>query len=230
MYKITLEKETDGLAFKNSFWNGEKSLEIYPVTVLTGNNGSGKTAIINAIMRGAGGIIEVSSLEESASYEGIGLGYGKEFGKIKNSYLPDEVFYHNAVFQTAGRGWVDCELDTTRIFAKRQSHGEFLQCMLQRHWELHIKNKHRICLSLIDEIETGLSCETLRSTVAFLGILTEWIMEQAHKDQKPRIALIISTQNPEVVFELVSKGALRIDLGGWKNGDPFAKCLEGLVK
>lgn len=229
-YSIILTKEIDGLAFNNSLWKGKESVEIFsPVTVLTGNNGTGKTAILNAIALGCGVDLGFTSLSESKH---DGYQYPRcletdisKFGTIKNSYQPDEVFFNSPLAHIKGNSTVETELDLFRIFMGwNKSHGEGLTNLSNRHFTLCGKfmydNKDKCCINLMDEPEAGLSLEAIHDMVDCLRKISIYC---TNKNGTARMSMIITTQNPELVVALVNNGAMRIDLGGWKNGDPFAK-------
>lgn len=234
MYKIILTKDINGLVFNSPMWKDKDSIAISPVTVITGNNGTGKTALLNAIALGSGIDLDFTSLSESKQH---GWNYPRDlnidiekFGSIKNSYNPVEVFFYSALTHLRGRGIVTNELDLMRCWGNNKSHGEILNQCLNRHFgkssEYLKANQNTCCMHIFDEIESGASLEKMQYLIGVLGIITKRIIDNANEDRKPNTALIFATQNPELVMELVTNGAMRIDLGGWEHADPFKKYLE----
>ena len=226
MFRIKLTKDKDGLAFKNDIWKNVSSLDISPVTVITGNNGSGKSALLKAIFLGQGGTIYHTNVQESKNESGYTCTLNYEiqtYGSITTDSSFEETFFHDPIVQIRGSGAVHNELDCTRVLGWRKSHGENLKNLLYRNWKLQFKIVNT--LSLIDELESGLSLETLEKEVQFLQTLCDYVLTQAKQDTQPKRCIIIATQNPLVVSSLVEVGAMRLDLGNWENKDPFEKYL-----
>jgi len=229
-----LTKEVDGLAFKNNIWENKSSIKIFPVTIVTGNNGSGKSVLLNAIMLGQGGSIGRTSVKESKQEDEhiYTMAVKKDtetYGSIKISCVFDNTFYHNPIEHIRGIGAVYHSIDCLRVWGWKKSHGENLKNLYYRNWEISAKEQHNSIsiLHLIDEVESGLSLETLEEEIDFLKKMTEIVISVSKQDRIPKVCVILATQNPILVKELVSVGAMRLDLGGWKNGDPFAKYLAG---
>ena len=234
-YQITLtRKSKHGLAFTaNSLWKGRRMLRIAPVVVLTGNNGSGKTAMLKAIAAGAGVDPSRASKSDSQKDRFWTSRPESEFGFILNSHHPDQVWLHSPTDQMKGRGYVEDIGDLTRLFASRCSHGEMLYRLIGKQLTESLtflkENSVKKCAMLIiDEPEAALSLETLMDACTFLGSATRDIMNVVKNGKQPRIAMFIATQNPELCRAMVSNGAERIDLGGWKKGDPFEPFLKNI--
>lgn len=231
-YTITITKKKDGPAFKSPVWKKRQSLRLAPVTVITGNNGSGKTALLKAIAAGAG--VNEGETTLSESKKDVMVYKGRfELGMALNSFHPHEVFLHSPVDQIAGRGYVETSLDIRRLFARNRSHGEQLQGLLLQQIQTSIEflRKHesakRRLLFLMDEPECAASLETMLSMHAFLEQSTLNLMALARAGKRPRVALFVATQSPALVRILVNAGAQRLDLGGWKSGDPFVRADAG---
>lgn len=210
-------------------------LVLGPATVLTGANGSGKTSIINAIAAGLGLCDQYSTrtVSQSVQVHHIDLAHVMElYGLLKTDQNFDEVFCYRG--DQGGRTPIalDAMEDVMAIFDSKGSHGEVNLAKFAKHILVPAKSlidNGKFVLLLMDEPECGFSPEYIIDLCIFLVNA----IGKAKLDFAPSLNMVLTTQNPLVLYTALDAGATRIDLGGWKKKDPFVRqfnLLKGLIE
>jgi predicted ATPase len=213
------------------FFSKLNEIELDSATILTGANGSGKTSFINAVAAGLDLCDQYSSrtVSQKVQMHSSYLSQAVElYGLLKTDSKFDEVF----CFRGDQGGRMPLALDSFEdvnfIFGSKGSHGEvninrFANMVLKPSKQFFLDKKS--ILLLMDEPDCGFSPEYMVDICAII----EWVIISSIVNDNCNV--IITTQNPLVLYTALDAGATRIDLGGWQGeGDPFITQFELLVK
>jgi hypothetical protein len=242
---IKIEKDPQGSFLKNI----PHSLKRIPTTpvgkaiVLTGSNGTGKTALINSFARAAGLGIRFSSSHskyDDPSCTALDMNEAQSTCGGASLYKDDNSgpLTFDAVFRYRGDETrmmpiaMDTEEDFTNLFGMRASHGQVNLAKLGKLLKdarADLKKGSKLLL-LFDEPETGFSIDIVALVAKRFRELCEELITPHSLLFNSNV--VISTQSPFILKSCELGGATRIDLGGWMtdNKDPFKELDDAVLE
>jgi predicted ATPase len=219
------EKGVENPIKRLNFFKRKKRFKIEPATVITGNNGIGKTTLINALCAGLGLDDEYFSREStrSSSHGHFGVDQAvRTFGLLT---LPEE---YDSVYRFAGdasrrRALALDTMEDLAITMAKGSHGEinlhkFHSMVLKPSQKDLLANKSVVVA--LDEPEAGLSLENVFRFMGLIKNACETACQLSLVGH--RLLFIVSTQHPLIWRAALDGAALWLDLGGWEKENPFS--------
>lgn len=191
--------------------------------VLTGAGGSGKTTLLDSLAFSGGLGDRYSSSATSYQYTGLEMNElrkthaGAYFGENKKIKFHRVLRFRGDEVRARPIS-MDTMEDMQLIMGSRGSHGEVninrLATIFQQVGE-YLKGETGNLLVALDEPEAGLGMDIIFRLTDHLTTLCEKAFDGS------RLWVVIATQCPFFVMVCEKAGATRVDLGGWKWGDPM---------
>jgi len=230
----------DGAGFKASpFLQKNRSLDIPRATVVTGNNGTGKTSLLTSISAYFGLSERYSHIKvgEKKGYSGGETGrILKDSGVVSIDRSFDVVVKYQAPNNKLQVQSIDDIEDISNTFRARYSQGETALAKFNDMLNglSSALEEGQSVLFLMDEPEVGISVERLVEVLVILGSLTDITVNRAYPPrfknllaegkvpEKSDIYLFVVTQNPLIRKMMLANGSEELAFGGWERfKDPF---------
>jgi hypothetical protein len=192
-----------------NFWKDTDEVETGRVTLLTGSNGSGKTATIHSIM----GPLDLFDNCATDGYLNPGF-VKKTFGTIALDEEFDVYLKYRGDRVSGLPGALNGELDIRRTFLGKRSHGTAALNLIAEHVlapMMKALDEGKRVLIFLDEPEAGLSPE---AADRFAQKLAQEV------ENYESLYIIIATQSSSFRRELLEVGGAEHDFGGWVFGPP----------
>lgn len=201
----------------------KQEIDVSQAVILTGRGGAGKSTLLDALAYSGGLGDRYSSSATTYQYSNLEM---NDLSKTHAGawFADDEKVQFDRVLRFRGDEVkarplaMDTIEDMQLLFSNRGSHGEVninrLGVLLQQAGE-YLKNETGKLLVALDEPEAGLGMDVIFRLTDHLSLLCRKAVTTN------RLWVVIATQCPFFVMVCQDAGATRVDLGGWKWGDPM---------
>jgi predicted ATPase len=226
------DKEKQGTRFQEiEAFQGRREIVTSQAVVLTGAGGTGKTTLLDALAYSGGLGDRYSSSATTYRYSNLEM---NDLSKTHAGawFADDEKVEFDRVLRFRGDEVkarplaMDTMEDMQLMFSNRGSHGQVninrLGALLQQSGE-YLKDEKGKLLVVLDEPEAGLGMDVIFRLTDHLSLLCRKAV------RSKRLWTVIATQCPFFVMVCQDAGATRLDLGGWRWGDPMELFSGGLT-
>lgn len=209
----------------------KQGFDVSQAVVLTGAGGTGKTTFLDALAYSGGLGDRYSSSATTYRYSNLEM---NDLSKTHAGawFAGEEKIQFDRVLRFRGDEVkarplaMDTMEDMQLMFSNRGSHGQVninrLGALLQQSGE-YLKDETGKLLVALDEPEAGLGMDVIFRLTDHLSLLCRKAV------RSKRLWTVIATQCPFFVMVCQDAGATRLDLGGWRWGDPMELFSGGLT-